>query len=75
MQWIDGKTNILSAHDWYGKYMGRAIDCLCNAMLKLEKNGWKTLYAQFLFNIFNPFILKTLDEYVKYIFDFKNSKC
>ena len=75
MRWIYGKTHALSAHDWYIKYMGRAIDCLYNVMLKLEKNGWNKLDEQFMFNILKPLKLKPLDEYVKYIFDLKNSNC
>ena len=43
MQWIAGKANNLSARDWYFKSMGRSIDFLYNAMLKLEKDGWKIL--------------------------------
>ena len=51
--------------------MGRVIDCLYDAMLKLEKDGWKILDEQFMFNIFKPLKLKPLDEYFKYIFEFK----
>ena len=70
MKWISGKTHALSAHDWYIKYMGKAIDCLYDVMLKLEKDGRNKLDEQFMFNIFNLLKLKPLDEYVKYIFDF-----
>ena len=68
MQWLDGKTHTLSAHDWSVKSMGRAIDCLYEAMLKLEKDGWEILDEKFMFNIFNPLKLKPLDKYVKYTF-------
>ena len=51
--------------------MGRAIDCLYNDMLKLDKYGWNILDEQFMFNIFKPLKLKPLDKYVKYIFDLK----
>ena len=71
MWWFSGKhTHTLSAHDWSVKSMGRAIDCLYNSMLKLDKDGWKILDEQFMFNIFNPLKIKPFDEYVKYIFDF-----
>ena len=69
MQWFDGKTHTFSANDWYIKSMVRTIDCLYNAMLKLEKYGQNILDEKFMLNIFKPLKLKPLDEYVKYIFD------
>ena len=50
--------------------MARSIDFLYNAMLKLDKYGWKILDEQFIINIFKLLKLKPLDEYGKYIFDF-----
>ena len=73
MQWISGKLHTLSAHDWSIKSIGRAGDCLYDAMLELEKDGWNILDEQFIFNIFKPLKLKTLDEYAKYIFYFKKT--
>ena len=42
-------------------------------MFKLDKYGQNILDEQFMFNIFKPLKLKPLDEYVKYIFDFKKA--
>ena len=46
--------------------MGRYIDYLYDAMLKLEKDGPKILDKQFMLNILKPLKLKPLKEYAKY---------
>ena len=63
----------MSAHDWSIKYMGRAIDCLYDDMLKLEKDGQNILDEKCMFNILKPLKLKPLDEYVKYTFDLRKT--
>ena len=73
MRWLAGETHFLSAHEWYVKSMGRSTDFLYDAILKLDKYGWKILDEQLMFNIFKPLKRKSLDEYVKYIFDFKKT--
>ena len=73
MRWLSGKTHTLSDNYWSVKSMFRAVDFLYDAMLKLKKYGWKILDEQFMLNIFKPLKLKTLDKYVKYIFDFKKN--
>ena len=73
MRWLAGKTHTLSAQDWSIKYMGRAIDCLYDTMLKLDKDGQNILDERFMFNTFKPLKHKPLGKYVRYIFDKKNS--
>ena len=53
MRWISGKAHIFSAHDWSVKSLVMSIDCLYKTMLKLQKDGWKILDEQFMFNILN----------------------
>ena len=51
MRWLSGKTHTLSDNYWSVKSMFRAVDFLYDAMLKLEKDGWKILDEKFMLNM------------------------
>ena len=74
MQWPAGKTHTLSDHDGSIKFMGRSVDSFYDVMLRLEKDGRNILDKKSMSNIFKPLKIKPLDDYVKYIFDFKKNQ-
>ena len=73
MRWLAGKTHTLAEYDWSMRKMGTAIDRLHDALVEIEKDGKKIVNEKFMLNIFKPLALKPLDEYMKFIFENKNS--
>ena len=55
MRWLAGSTHIIGAlgYDWSARSMGKAIDALHDALVKIEDNGELFLDEQFMTDIFS----------------------
>ncbi len=53
-RWLAGNTHKLADCKWGEKSMGRVIDLLHDAMLKVQSNGALLLEYDFMMNIFSP---------------------
>ena len=54
MRWLAGSSHNMHAvgYDWSARSMGKAIDALHNAMVKIEADGKKFLDEDFMNNMF-----------------------
>jgi len=53
-RWLAGNTHKLADCKWGEKSMGRVIDLLHDAMLKVQSDGSILLHYDFIMNIFSP---------------------
>ena len=55
MRWLAGSTHIIGAlgYDWSARSMGKAIDALHDALVRIEDNGELFLDEQFMTDIFS----------------------
>ena len=80
MRWLAGNTHALgqTGYDWSARSMGKAIDALHDALMKIESDGSLFLNEEFMNQFFslihedgegNPAPLEPLEEAMRYQFE------
>src|SRR6056300_1299243 len=84
MRWLAGNTHTIgqAGYDWSARSMGKAIDALEDAMVKIEEDGSKFLDEDFMNEIFSKIYtnadgedvpLESLEDAMKYQFEEKQT--
>jgi len=72
-RWLAGNTHTLADCKWGEKSMGKVVDLLHDAMLKVQSDGSLLMDYDFIMNIFSPLRneLPKLDDYLNYYLEEK----
>ena len=73
MRWLAGSTHLLKDSDWSIRSMGKAIDLLEVALMKIENDGQLFLSHQFMMEIFKEIAdtVVPFRTYIQYMFEEK----
>ena len=68
MRWLAGNTHKLAHRNWGEKSMGRALDLIYHAFVKIQADGSLLLIYDFIMNIFSPLYdeLPELKDYLDF---------
>ena len=75
MRWLAGNTHKLQTSDWSIRSMGKVIDLLEKAMIKISNDGSIMLCEAHMMSIFQPLIdtIPEFAEFVEFMFEHKES--
>ena len=76
MRWLAGNSHLMGKYDWNVRSMGRTIDILEEALVKIEEDNELIIQEDYMMNIFKSLMeeLPPLEEYINHMFEKKQQK-